>query len=50
MSVKLRRRKLKSGRISLYLDIYHEGQRHYEFLKIHLDPNCRAATSGSVEK
>lgn len=32
MGVKLRKRKLKSGGISLYLDIYQDGQRQYEFL------------------
>lgn len=35
MSVKLRKKKTKKGE-SLYLDIYHNGQREYEFLKIHL--------------
>jgi integrase len=35
MSVKLRKKKTKKGD-SLYLDIYHDGQREYEFLKIHL--------------
>jgi integrase len=35
MSVKLRKKKTKRGE-SLYLDIYHNGQREYEFLKIHL--------------
>jgi site-specific recombinase XerD len=35
MSVKLRKKKIKKGE-SIYLDIYHDGQREYEFLKIHL--------------
>jgi integrase len=35
MSVKLRTKKTKKGG-SLYLDIYHDGQREYEFLNIHL--------------
>lgn len=33
MSVKLRKRKNSDGTTSLYLDIYHEGERKYEFLK-----------------
>jgi site-specific recombinase XerD len=33
MSVKLRRRQNADGSTSQYLDIYHEGQRSYEFLK-----------------
>ena len=37
MSVKLRRKKAAKGRISLYLDIYHEGQRHYDFMKLYLE-------------
>ena len=35
---KLRRRKLKDGRDSLYIDHYHEGKHHYEFLKLYLLP------------
>jgi len=42
MSVKLRKRKLKSGRVSLYLDIYSSGQRHYDFLRLYLDGNRQA--------
>lgn len=34
MGIKIREKKLKSGRKSLYLDIYHNGKRNYEFLKI----------------
>jgi integrase len=36
MGVKLRERKLESGRVSLYLDIYHKGKRSYEFLDLYL--------------
>ncbi len=34
--VRLRRRANKSGRVSLYLDIYVDGRRSYEFLKLYL--------------
>ena len=34
MSVKLRKKKLANGKKSLYLDIYHNGQRHYDFLRL----------------
>jgi integrase len=36
MSVKLRRKKVDGGGASLYLDIYYNGKRHYEFLKLYL--------------
>ena len=36
MSVKLRWKLLKSGKKSAYLDIYHNGERKYEFLKIYV--------------
>ncbi len=36
MSVKLRKKPLSDGSTSLYLDIYENGQRKYEFLKFHL--------------
>lgn len=38
MSVKLRHKTLSNGSKSFYLDIYHDGKRHYEFLKIHISP------------
>lgn len=34
--IKLRSKELKNGNKSLYLDIYREGSRHYEFLKLYL--------------
>lgn len=36
--IKLRKRKLPSGRTSLYLDIYRNGVRTYEYLKLYLIP------------
>ncbi len=36
MSVTLRRKKLISNKISLYLDIYQEGKRKYEYLQVYL--------------
>jgi integrase/recombinase XerD len=36
MSVTLRKKKNKSGSTSLYLDIYHNGKRDYEFLTMRL--------------
>ena len=37
MSIKLRKKALKSQKESLYLDIYHNGKRSYEFLGIYLE-------------
>lgn len=34
--VRLRQKQLKDGNISLYLDIYYNGKRKYEFLKLYL--------------
>jgi integrase len=36
--VRLRRKTLSSGNVSLYLDIYRNGVREYEFLKLYLIP------------
>ena len=36
--VRLRQKALSNGNISLYLDIYRNGQRQYEFLKLYLIP------------
>lgn len=38
MSVKLRQKELKNKGKSFYLDIYHNGKRHYEFLNIQINP------------
>lgn len=36
--VRLRQRRLKNGGYSLYLDIYWNGKRSYDFLKLYLNP------------
>lgn len=36
--VRLREKLLKDGAKSLYLDIYQDGQRHYEYLKLYINP------------
>ncbi len=47
MKIKLRKKSLKDGQESFYLDIYHEGKRSYEFLNLYTQPgtkpNIRAA-------
>ena len=39
MGVKLREKKMSNGKISFYLDIYHNKRRWYEFLEIHINKN-----------
>lgn len=36
--IKIREKKLKNGNTSLYLDIYRNGKREYEFLKLYIVP------------
>ena len=36
--VKLREKKLANGNVSLYLDIYRNGKRQKEYLKLYLMP------------
>ena len=36
--IRIRKRKLRNGNVSLYLDIYINGKRRYEFLKLYLVP------------
>jgi integrase len=42
MSIQLRKKKLADGRVSLYLDIYTNGKREYEFLKLYLVKDTKA--------
>jgi integrase len=47
MSVEIRKKRLQDGRESLYLDIYKDGIRTYEFLKLYLkrgNPNNKEIT------
>ena len=41
--VKVRTKKLADGSESFYLDIYVDGKRHYEFLKMYLLPEINAS-------
>lgn len=41
--IKIRQKKLANGNISLYLDIYLNGKRHYEFLRLYLIPERNRA-------
>lgn len=38
MNVALRTKPLKNGNESLYLDIYEDGKRRYEYLRLYLVP------------
>lgn len=40
-NVVLREKELVSGNLSLYLDIYRDGQRSYEFLKLYINAKAR---------
>lgn len=48
MGVQLREKKMKSGQVSFYLDIYHNKKRWYEFLDIHI--NKKKPSSDDKEK
>lgn len=42
--IHLREKILSNGNVSLYLDIYFEGKRKYEFLKLYLITNPKSAS------
>jgi len=41
MTVKLRTRKISGGLLSYYLDIYQDGNRYYEYLKLYTKPDSK---------
>ena len=49
MSVKLRKKKLSGSKISLYLDIYLNGQRQYQFLNLYLYKGTNSRIKGLIE-
>ena len=42
--IRIRTKKLNNGNESIYLDIYVDGKRNYEFLKLYLVPEKDRAT------
>ena len=48
--IKIRFKKLANGNMSLYLDIYQNGKRQYEFLKLYLIPEETEADRRANEK
>lgn len=48
--IKLRKRLLKDGRQTLYLDLYHNGKREYEYLKLYLIPEKSRADKETNKK
>lgn len=48
--VRLRYKELANGNKSLYLDIYHDGKRSYEFLKLYLMPEINEEIKNENEK
>lgn len=47
--IKIRQKKLANGNISLYLDIYLNGKRHYEFLRLYLNPRAEQSRQGEKQ-
>jgi integrase len=49
-NVTLREKPLSSNNVSLYLDIYRDGVRHYEFLKLYVSDNARTPIERQIKK
>lgn len=49
-NVILREKTLSDGNVSLYLDIYRDGQRMYEFLKLYVDTKARTPKERQTNK
>ena len=49
-SVKLRRKRLADGSDSLYLDIYYNGKRRYEYLKLYIDKNTDTSMQRDINR
>lgn len=48
--IRLRTKKLSNGNLSLYLDVYRDGKREYEFLKLYLIPEKTKADKAQNEE
>ena len=51
--VTIRYKELANGNLSIYLDIYKDGKRAYEFLKLYLPPETgkdRMGTRGRIRR
>jgi len=49
-NVILRERELSSGNITLYLDIYRDGKRTYEYLRLYINPKARTPLERQQKK
>ena len=48
--IRLRTKELLNGCYSLYLDIYINGKRKYEFLKLYITPNAVKSIKKEMQK